>query len=418
MDRIEGLSRRKILKASGTVAIAGLAGCLGGDGGGGGKPDSITYWDWGDHYKKPTTWFEKKHGVKIDYQQFPFENYVSKVISAGSAGNLPDTMNSSVLWVPRFADQNIVVPLEEHGFKAEDYIDAATQNASYEGKLYAIPTYVDCRLMALNEKMFKQAGLEIPERTYVPSWDDFEKWATELNKEFKYGVSLDGGEGFDNFVLANGGNWVNDPKNPTKAIINNKNGVKTAEYIKSLIDKNVVRMRYEGGSQTPVDDFTSETAPMAAYVGSWELADINNKVDANWRYLPMPKGPNSDSSHSWSAGNFLLATEQGNTEWALKWLEFANTERVQKHLLENVGGFPGLKSIYKSDFFKKFIKKTPNAQTIKQEISNTKAFPRHPKAGDMYTLVHTEVEAIWQGKQKPQPVLDRIANEINSMIES
>lgn len=419
MDRINIISRRKMLKASGVAVVGGLAGCTdgdGGDGGGGSKPDSITFWDWDDHYTKPAQWFEEEHGVAIDYQQFPFEDYVSKVISAASAGDLPDVMNSSVLWVPRFASQDLAVPLEEHGFNPDDYVQAGKRNSSYDGSLYAVPTYVDCRLMAVNDDMFKQAGLEVPERTYVPSWDDFETWAKELNKEFEYGASIDSGEGFDNFVLANGGHWVDDPLDPSEAIINNQNGLETAKFLKRMRDEDAIRMRLSGSDQGVVDDFRSKTAPLAAYVGSWDLSTVNESIE-NWRYLPMPKGPSSDSSHSWSAGNFLLATKQGNTDWALKWLEFTQTDRVQEFIL-GTGGFPGLKSIYDKDFFTQFIEETPNAKTIKQEISNTKAFPSHPKSGDMYTTVHNEIESVWEGQDKPQEGLDRIAEKINGMLES
>ncbi|MFC7189931.1 hypothetical protein ACFQL7_08725 [Halocatena marina] len=66
----------------------------------------------------------------ISWEYYPFENYLAKATTAIPAGNAPDSLALSVLWVPRFADKGVALDLEKEGFDPSNYVSAARSNAA------------------------------------------------------------------------------------------------------------------------------------------------------------------------------------------------------------------------------------------------------------------------------------------------
>ncbi|MFB6075285.1 MAG: extracellular solute-binding protein [Haloarculaceae archaeon] len=398
----------------------------GGDGGSGGG-ESATLWAWNDPGLQPTREDQASEFAQMydavseaQWQTFPFADYLSKVTNAIPAGNAPDAMALSVLWVPRLIDQGVVVNLEENGwdgFNPDDWVGAGRHNSSYNGTMSAIPWYVDCRFLGINRDHFDQAGIDVPDPTYRPTWDEFAQWNSTLASELDVsaGFSMPAGEGFDAFVLSNGGNYIND--DATEAIINNQNAVEAAEFLQpKVVDDETMIARPTGATDTGIDDFTTQNASMY-YAGLWQVPRLQDS-DINWQFLPFPSGPELDNmSHTWSAGVFYTVPSRGgaNQEIGLDFLQYIASEDQQAKVTDQVGGFPGLKSAYDTDTFQQVVDNEPRFQTAVQEIENTVGFPSHPEVATMWNAVHTQAEALWQGDDI-QSTLDSAAQQINDVL--
>jgi len=438
------LTRRQWIALTSAAGISGLAGCgsgddggdgddggtgtdttAGGDGSDGGSGEAATLWAWNDPGLTPTR-EEQAQAFASQYDQvssaqwenFPFENYLSKVTNAISAGNAPESAALSVLWTPRFIDQGVAVNVEDAGLNPDDFVAAGRQNSSYDGTMGAVPWYVDCRMLGINRADFEQAGIEVPDRTYRPTWEEFAGWIDTLSSELDHGngFSLPAGEGFDAFVLSNGGGYINE--DATEATINDDAAVGAAEFLQpKVVEEETVIARPTGATDTGIDDFLTGNAPMY-YAGSWQVPRLQDS-DVDWQFIPFPSGPNisDDISHTWSAGVFYMVPNTGgvNQEIGQLWLEYIASEEVQANVTNAVGGFPGLKSAYETDTFQQTLEDEPRLKTVEQEIENTKPFPSHPEVASMWNTVHTQAEALWQGDDI-QTVLDRAADEINSVL--
>ncbi|KZN23389.1 sugar ABC transporter substrate-binding protein [Haladaptatus sp. R4] len=418
------LTRRNVLTTAGTIGAGSLAGCSGmmpgssGDGDGGAK--SGTLWAWNDPGLSPIRKKQAKALAKqsdkisdLSWEYYPFENYLAKATTAIPAGNAPDSLALSVLWVPRFADKGVALNLEKNGFNPDDYVSAARRNASYDGNLWAVPWYADCRLVAINKKKFKEAGLEIPEPTHRPSWDEFGSWIDELGKKNKAAFSMSAGEGFDCFALSNGSGYLND--DGTKAIINDDAAVQAAKFLQPRVveDKSIIT-RNSGGSLA-IEDFLAGEAAMC-FAGSWNYPRLRDS-GIDYQYVPYPSGPKIDKSHTWSAGVFYTVPNRGGAdkEVGLEWLNYVNSMDVQKNVTKSMGGFPGRKEAYDSDEFKNFIDNNPKLKPVAQEMDNTVPFPSHPDVSKMWDSVHKQAQAMWQGTD-PKKALDKAASDINKLL--
>lgn len=422
-------NRRQVLGAIGSTGIAGLAGCQsgGGSGGGGGgsggsgsggMPDKMTNWAWNDPSLQPVRdrqakEFEEMTGTQVNWQTFPFGDYTAKFTAALQGGNAPDSLALSVLWVPRYGPQGAILNLEEQGFSASDYIAGARRNATSNGTLYSVPWYADCRAVGINKTMFKEAGLEIPDPLERPSWDQWKMWVETLAKEHGTGYGMTAGEGLDAFVLSNGGRYIND--DATKALINDAAAVEAAEFVQPMVLDDKIATYASGGATDVSAQFESKNIPMA-YLGSWDYGRMQ-KTDLDWQYIPHPSGPRIDKSHTWSAGVYYAVPSRGgaNQTAGKRFLEYINSIDVQKKVVEAIGGFPGRKDAYETDYFKNYLEKNPKLKTIEQEMKNTIAFPDHKEVGTMWSAVHTQAQAIWTGTD-PQKALDKAAKQIENVL--
>ncbi|SIR75963.1 carbohydrate ABC transporter substrate-binding protein, CUT1 family [Haladaptatus litoreus] len=415
---------------TGAAGAASLAGCSGsgngngngnGSGNGGGNGDSSAMlWAWNDPGLSPIREEQAKNLAQksdkisdITWEYYPFENYLAKATTAIPAGNAPDSLALSVLWVPRFADKGVALNLEENGFNSDDYVSAARSNASYNGTLWAVPWYADCRLVAINKKMFKDAGLEVPDPTHRPSWEEFGSWVDELAKAHGTAYSMSAGEGFDCFVLSNGSGYLNE--DGTKATINNDAALEAANFLQSkIVDDESIIARNPGGTMAIEDLLAGESA--MCFAGSWHYPRLRDS-GLDWQYIPYPSGPKVDKSHTWSAGVFYSIPSRGgaNQDIGLEWLNYVNSMEVQKTVTKSMGGFPGRKDAYETDTFKQFIKDNPKLKPVAQEMENTVSFPSHPEVSKMWDSVHTEAQAMWQGKD-PKQALDKAAQDINALL--
>jgi len=439
------LTRRQWITLMSAAGISGLAGCGsdGGDGGedggsdgedgsdgsdgdgGDGGGESATFWAWNDPGLTPTREEQAEEFASMHdqvsgagWENFPFENYLSQVTNSVSANTAPDSAALSVLWTPRFIDQGVAMDVEDAGLNPDDFVAAGRQNSSYDGTMGAVPWYVDCRMLGINRADFEEAGIEVPDRTYRPTWDEFAGWIDTLSSELDHGngFSLPAGEGFDAFVLSNGGGYIND--DATEGIINNDAAVGAAEFLQpKVVDEETVIARPTGATDTGIDDFLTGNAPMY-YAGSWQVPRLQDS-DVDWQFIPFPSGPNiaDDISHTWSAGVFYMAPTAGGAseEIGQLWLEYVASEEVQARVTDEVGGFPGLKSAYETDTFQQTLEDEPRLETVRQEIENTKPFPSHPEVASMWNSVHTQAEALWQGDDI-QTVLDQAAQEIEDVL--
>lgn len=90
-----------------------------------------------------------------------------RLLSAIAEGTGPDVYKFDRFTVAQFAAQDMLSDLSDlalqSGVKADDYYPFAWQEASYKGKLYALPSDTDTRQLWYNKTIFKEAGLN-PER--------------------------------------------------------------------------------------------------------------------------------------------------------------------------------------------------------------------------------------------------------------
>lgn len=135
----------------------------------------ITYWNIGTEspdkdalqYAVDEFNANTKTGYTVTSVPTQNDNYKEKLVVAMSSGECPDMYTS---WsggpMNEYIDSGFAQPLDdlfaEYGLK-DIYMDAAIEQATYNGKIYAVPTYnVSLAGIFYNKEMFEKYNLEVP----------------------------------------------------------------------------------------------------------------------------------------------------------------------------------------------------------------------------------------------------------------
>ncbi len=141
----------------------------------------LTVWglDNRDVFEKIITQFKMGYpGAEVNYLQKNSQTYENDLVSALAAGKGPDVFFVSNRSLPKLKD--ILSPLESPAFTVENFKNTfptvASQDFISEGKIYAIPLYIDTLALFYNRDAFDKASIPSP----PAMWNDFQNTVPKL----------------------------------------------------------------------------------------------------------------------------------------------------------------------------------------------------------------------------------------------
>jgi multiple sugar transport system substrate-binding protein len=170
------MRKRRLLAAFIVAATAGtlLAGC---SSGGSSSDSSGTVTVWVRDYEKALVQpladaFNKTHKTKVKVTLIPAADFVQKLGTAASSGTAPDVAANDLVFTPYFASVGAFADITKKvdALPYKDSLDKAhMKQATYNGKIYAVPFTGDVSVIFYNKDLFKKAGLdpEKPPTTYA-----------------------------------------------------------------------------------------------------------------------------------------------------------------------------------------------------------------------------------------------------------
>jgi raffinose/stachyose/melibiose transport system substrate-binding protein len=121
---------------------------------------------WGAVVEQINAEFIKEHpNVRIETESYPDQPYQQKIKLYATSGQLPDVFkywSFSTLLKP-LVDAKLVAELNMADFKGLNYLAGALESNMYYGKLWGIPVSGDLWVVYYNKRLFKQAGVAVPE---------------------------------------------------------------------------------------------------------------------------------------------------------------------------------------------------------------------------------------------------------------
>lgn len=146
------------------MAVALLPGCSDPSPG-----TSITFWAMGregEAVQELTAEYERRHpGVQVQVQQIPWNAAHEKLLTAYAGEVLPDLFQLGNTWVPEFAAMGAIASLDNRTLAApayQDYFPGILASCEVDGRLMALPWYVDTRLLFYRRDLLARAGFQQP----------------------------------------------------------------------------------------------------------------------------------------------------------------------------------------------------------------------------------------------------------------
>jgi ABC-type glycerol-3-phosphate transport system substrate-binding protein len=314
-------------------------------------PDVDAYWD------GIIEEFEAENpGIKVERLTTAYTELLIEFMTAYGVGDSPDTFHFNGEMLPDLATAGAMTDAPEEVAQGieEGWAPAAVEGVKWEGEIKAIPTEYGTRGFLYNRDLLNQAGVDEPTLPDGYTFDEYVNMAKAVHENTDaagYALAIQHDSAvtptFYNFLINNGGEFVDDEKNPTKCTFNSPEGVEVLKIWQELLD--------EGAAILSTEDDTAmrlATDAIASMVRSnwWKLMffdayDETHEITAQENF-GVAGVPWDDAKFSLSYIYAIMVSSQSeNPEAAWTWARyfgFPRSETQNSPFAEFITSFYGV----------------------------------------------------------------------------
>ncbi len=326
-------------------------------------------------------------GVAEFYQRLPGE------IAAGTAPDIVNLTNEQHL---QLIDQGLLLPLDDYSLDMKQFSDSSVKVWNIDGKQYGIPTTAAPATFAVNDDMWKAAGL----KEYPKTWEEVYEASKVLTKDDVVGLCLDIGNIFHptQYMNSFGGGWnggqtINSPEN-----------IEALTYIFKMFNEGLATTAKDAGKSWDGEVFASELCAMSTG-GTWYVGTMKETApNVNFSFIPMPGGNGKQGStlHSYA---YAVVKGTENPELAGKVAEFMARPEYQQANAEITGGRPSNPEVMST-----FLELNPKLAVLSEYEQYSTGF-NYPADAAFQTDFITALEGVIYGGETttPKEILDNLA---------
>jgi multiple sugar transport system substrate-binding protein len=418
----------RVLVAIGLGLLVGLAvhgGTVAGASAQGGtlptEPVTIGYWDTGNGTKG-----ELIKALIAEYQKLhpnvtvKFETDVKsdKIAVAVSAGTAPEIFEVADFNMPKFMTVGALDPLPPAAWGETSvdgvlkaYLPNVLSAMTDGGKLYGVPDQMNAHSLYLNNRLFREAGLD-PAKDAPKTWDDVLKLNRVLTKrkdgriaqkgwEMRYAAEHWLAQMFQILLYQLGGEMIRDGK----PAFNGEAGVRALQLWKSVtIDPRVTtNTRF-----SPYQDFAMELDAMTfagPHVGPI-VERINPAMKGNYTVAPLPQArPERPAtvlySYAWTV-NARASAPQKRVAW-----DFIRHLSSKPERWWDIKFLQGRTGWYETPA----AKATPFLPVFIHDLSVGRPLARTTSYGEMQAALARMIDRVILNNADPKQALDQAAEE-------
>jgi multiple sugar transport system substrate-binding protein len=385
------LTATAVLAATGALLLAACGSSASSSGSGSSSGAGITVDFWGSAPQDSTmneilaVW-NKAHPASPVTGTWVQNNYEEKVLSSIAGGAPPQVMEISNTSLAGFASSLLPLQASSAPYANKSVIDGGM----YQGELYALPFQSDPKVMAINESLFKQAGVPLPSKTVPMTVSQFATLATRLShgsgQQRVYG-SAD--LWFDGFLAALGGGVYNSAG--TSCTLDS-NQARSA--LSLIIDSQTVSdfaPSYQAAlGQDMTQWFDAGRLAMVPDTGPWDISNYTASK-TSWEFIPMPSQGEPLEIDNFGVLKSASGAQRQTAESFVRWM---STNPAAQDLLVQQGNTLGIPII---------------------QSAITKAYSDLPAADNMGAFaVEAGIEPIWPSVGKDPQIESALSNVLSS----
>jgi multiple sugar transport system substrate-binding protein len=415
VESINRLNRRDFLKTSG-LALAGMSAAstlIGPRRAVAASPVELTFAS-AKFYGKETiaevvNAFNSSQGnIRVTYKELPppsssTEVHQTLVQQLARRNGDPDVFTQDIIWIAEFAAARWALPLDEY-FKdsTKDYFPGIVQACTWDGKLTALPWFVDSGMLYYRNDL----GMSAPK-----TWQDLVTSAQQLtsSEKVKFGFLWQAKQAevlvcdLVSFIGSNGGSIL-QPDGRTVSIGDDA-AVEAVQLMYDLINKYKV---------TPSDVLSWDEEPSrrpftggeAAYLRNWsyvwKIAQTpgESKVVDKVEVVPLPHFPGKNSAAALGGYQYGVNASTKKREAAVEFVKWLSSPEIQLRFATQLGLCPTRSAVFESQ---DIAKEQPFMQKLKDVFLGAIPRPVTPKYPQVTLALQSAVSrALTNGNVKAE----------------
>lgn len=357
--------------------------------------------------------FQETHpDITVNLQITTTDGLPQRVLTALQSGAAPDIIDVQHGWVNGYAQNNLVIPLDDVLQDREDYVPAALDYVTLNDQLWGMPYRIESLAVIYNKGHFVEAGLdpEAPPQT----WDELIAAAEALTQSGRSGFAITGGGEVGNtifrsmpFMWMNGGGIISE--DGTQVLVNSPETVAAVEFYTNFYKNGLSpssTLENDGTANRRL--FIAETVSMYQ-AGQFDVNSIkteNPNIDIGVMTIPHPEG--KDTAAVLGGWSFVIPADAKNPDEAKILLGFLAEAENQGYLTDT---FPARVSAMDMERFD-----DPILQVYKEMLPFGRPAPAHPNWVQISQAYFDGIQRILLGDEDAQTAMDGAAAEIEALL--
>lgn len=355
---------------------------------------------------------ETNPDITVNLQITTTDGLPQRVLTALQSGAAPDIIDVQHGWVNGYAENNLVIPLDDVLQDREDYVPAALDYVTKDGQLWGMPYRIESLAVIYNKGHFAEAGLD-PENP-PQTWDELVAAAEALSTDGRAGFAITGGGEVGNtifrslpFIWMNGGNIISE--DGTEVLVNSPESVEAVQFYTDFYKNGLSpssTLENDGTANRRL--FIAETVSMYQ-AGQFDVNSIqteNPSIDIG--VMPMPHPEGADTAAILGGWSFVIPADAKNPDEAKTLLAFLAEAENQGHLTDT---FPARVSAMELPRFD-----DPILGVYKEMLPFGRPAPAHPNWVQISQAYFDGIQRILLGDEDVQTAMDGAAAEIEALL--
>ena len=271
--------------------------------------------------------------ITVQLESVEGQDYYGRLLTDIAAGNPPDIMQIGDDALPKFVEQNALVPLDPlmrgpYPLERDIYLPGLLEPGQWQGRQYLLPKDYSTLAVFYNKNIFDEHNVPYPAENWT--WDDFLQTAQALTQDTNgdgqtdlWGVQLPASwtTGFEYWVAAAGGQLVSDDGQTYIGYMDSPETAAAVQFYADLYNDYQVAplpndLNAWGGGNTEFD----EGRVAMRLFGRWPQAGLLNNPKIDLGLVGMPQHTAQADILIW--GGFGITQGSRHQEAAWRFLRF------------------------------------------------------------------------------------------------
>lgn len=329
-----------------------------------------------------------------------------------SGGTSYDLVYMDIIWVPKFAAQGWLRPLDDllPASEREKFLPGDIQGSIYDRKLFRVPMRSDAGMLYYRSDLISKPPETFEELVALAKQHQKgqERWGFVFQGKQYEGLVCN----FLEVLWGHGGD-VFDASGAV--IVDRPEAIRALEWMKSTIGTIAppgVTTYQEEESRHVFHEGRAvfmRNWPYAWTLSQKEGSPIRGKVSI----VPMVHAPGEKSAATLGGWGFGIAKNAKHPEAAWKFIQFATQPEQQKVLHFKNGAIPTRRSVFQDP---EVLKANPHYERLYTVLLAARPRPVHPKYAQISDALQVHVSAALVGRETPEQALRQAAEKIRKTV--
>jgi multiple sugar transport system substrate-binding protein len=358
--------------------------------------------------------------VAVRVQQIPWSAAHEKLLTAFVGGTLPDVLQVGTTWIPELAALGALAPLDARVARAgtidpEDYFAGAWDAATVDGVLWAVPWYVDTRVLFARTDLLARAGVVEPPRT-LDAWLEAMERVKRVAGPDRYAILLPLSEweplvifaftlGAD--LLRDGDRYGNFESAPFRAAF---------DFYLGLFARGLAPRAGASATANLYRDFADGWFCWFLS-GPWNLGELETRLPpalaGDWSPQPVPAADASHPGVSIAGGAALaVAARSPHADAAFRLVAWLSDPARMVAFYRLSGDLPPRRSAWRDPA----LAGDPRAQVFRAQLEHARPVPQVPEWERIAALLGRYQEMAVRGELAPAAALAALDREADQLL--